>query len=95
MQEQWAGARPISPRRKLSSKRQISAIFSQYGQRDQVDRLEVKPPIEVDSATWSAAGQLDYWIKERNEWWGRVRDQDGHLTWIRAADLRRASAFDQ
>jgi hypothetical protein len=44
-------------------------IFSQYGQRDQVDRLEVKPPIEVHLATWSAAGQLDYWIKERNEWW--------------------------
>ena len=73
----------------------LNVIFSQYGQRDQVDRLEVKPPIEVESATWSAAGELDYWIKERHEWWGLVRDQDGHLTWIRAADLRRASAFDQ
>jgi hypothetical protein len=53
----------------------LNVIFSQYGQRDQVDRLEVKPPIEVESATWSAAGELDYWIKERHEWWGRTRSR--------------------
>jgi hypothetical protein len=39
----------------------LNVIFSQYGQRDQADRLEVNPPIEVESATWSAAGKLDYW----------------------------------
>jgi hypothetical protein len=70
-------------------------IFNQYGQRDQIDRLEVKPPIEVGSATWSAAGTLDYWVKERHEWWGRVCGSDGRQSWIRATDLRRSSAFDQ
>jgi hypothetical protein len=35
----------------------------------------VDPPIEVESATWSAAGDLDYWVKERQEWLGRVRVQ--------------------
>jgi hypothetical protein len=55
---------------------------------EQKDRREVKPPIEVSSATWSAAGHLDYWIKERQEWWGRVRGSDGHQVWIKAADLR-------
>ena len=39
----------------------LNVIFNQYGQRDQADRLEVKPPIEVEAATWSAAGDLDYW----------------------------------
>jgi hypothetical protein len=42
----------------------------------------------VSSATWSAAGQLDYWVKEGQEWWGRVRGSDGHQVWIKAADLR-------
>ncbi|HJV12988.1 MAG TPA: hypothetical protein VJ625_03770 [Propionibacteriaceae bacterium] len=30
----------------------LNVIFNQYGQRDQADRLEVNPPIEVESATW-------------------------------------------
>jgi hypothetical protein len=29
------------------------------------DRREVKPPIEVESATWSTGGTLDWWVKER------------------------------
>ena len=36
------------------------------------DRREVDPPIQVEIAMWSNAGQLDYWVKERKEWWGRV-----------------------
>ena len=41
----------------------LNVIYHQYGQREQKDRREVKPPIEVSSATWSAAGHLDYWVK--------------------------------
>ena len=33
-------------------------------------RQEVDPPIQVEAATWSKAGQLDWWVKERQEWWG-------------------------
>jgi hypothetical protein len=33
------------------------------------DRREVDPPIQVETATWSIAGQLDWWVKERQEWW--------------------------
>jgi hypothetical protein len=36
------------------------------------DRREVNPPIEVESATWSTGGTLDWWVKERQEWWDRV-----------------------
>jgi hypothetical protein len=39
----------------------------------EADRREVNPPIEVESATWSAGGTLDWWVKERREWFGRVR----------------------
>jgi hypothetical protein len=60
----------------------------------EADRREVDPPIQVETATWSNAGQLDWWIKEhrpRLEWFGRVRGKDGKQRWITAADLRPAS----
>jgi hypothetical protein len=59
-------------------------------QISEADRREVDPPIQVDTATWSRAGLLDWWVKERQEWWGRVRGADGRQRWIRA-DLRPAS----
>jgi hypothetical protein len=52
------------------------------------DRREVDPPIEVQVATWSAAGQLDWWIKERQQWIGRVRGPDGKQRWVKASDIR-------
>jgi hypothetical protein len=61
---------------------------SQYGE---ADRREVDPPVEVQAATWSAAGQLDWWVKERQQWLGRVRGPDGRRRWVKASDLRRAS----
>jgi hypothetical protein len=58
----------------------------------EADRREVDPPIQVETASWSKAGQLGWWVKERREWWGRVRGADGKQRWIKAADLRPASA---
>ena len=61
---------------------------SAYGEGD---RREVDPPIQVETATWTPAGQLDWWVKEsrpRLEWLGRVRGKDGKQRWIRASDLR-------
>jgi hypothetical protein len=55
------------------------------------DRREVDPPIQVDTATWSKAVQLDWWVKERRGWFGRVGGADGRQRWIRAVDLRPAS----
>ena len=60
---------------------------SQYGE---ADRREVDPPVEVQVAKWSAAGTLDWWVKERQQWLGRVRGHDGRQKWIRAADIRPA-----
>jgi hypothetical protein len=40
---------------------------------DDADHREVDPPIEVEVATWSAAGQLDWW------WLGRVWGGDRGL----------------
>jgi hypothetical protein len=73
----------------------LHVTFNQYGQRNEDDRREVKPPVSVESATSSAAGELDYWVKDEYEWWGRVRGPDGHHVWIKTADLRRSSSFNQ
>src|SRR3954463_13919706 len=67
-----------------------NVMFDQYGERDGGERREVSPRLPVESATWSAAGELDYWVRERFEWWGRVWGRDFHPLWIRATDLRRA-----
>jgi hypothetical protein len=60
---------------------------SQYGQ---ADRLEVDPPIPLEAATWAPGGQLDWWVKERREWFGCIRGNNGQQRWIKASDLRRA-----
>ena len=35
----------------------------------EADRRVVDPPIEVQAASWSPGGQLDWWVKDRQEWW--------------------------
>jgi hypothetical protein len=60
----------------------------------EADRREVDPPIRVEAATWSNAGQLDWFVKERQQWLGRIRGKDGRQRWIRAADLRPVKASD-
>jgi hypothetical protein len=65
---------------------------SQY---EQADRREVNPPIPVEAATWSPGGTLDWWVKERQEWFGRVRGPDGRQRWIRSAELRRMNGEDR
>ena len=49
------------------------------------ERLKDHP--QASSFRHHLAGELDYWVSDRSEWWGRVRGLDGHPAWIRAADL--------
>lgn len=42
-------------------------------QYPEADRREADPPIEAGSATRSAAGELDWWVKKGQEWFGRAR----------------------
>jgi hypothetical protein len=59
---------------------------TQYGE---ADGREVDPPIEVESATWSAGGQLDWWVKNGTSG-GHVRGPDRRQRWV-AVDLLPAS----
>src|SRR5215207_9188485 len=72
-----------------------NVIFDQWGQRQESERRQVSPPIQVESATWTAAGELDYWVRERQEWWCRVRGADGHHVWIKATYLRPAEGAER
>ena len=58
----------------------------------EADRRQADPPIEVESATWSPGGTLDWFVKDRQEWFGRVRGADGRQRWVKAADLRPANS---
>ena len=68
----------------------LSLTYNQYGQRSESNVRHVDPPIDVQSATWTAAGTLDWWVKERQEWLGRVRGPNGRQKWIKATDMRPA-----
>ena len=59
---------------------------------DDLQQLAEADQREVQVATWSSAGQLDWWVKERLEWFGRVRGKDRRQRWIKAADLRPANS---
>jgi hypothetical protein len=41
-------------------------------------------PIQVEAAMWSRGGTLDWWAKDRMEWLGRVRGQNGRQKWVKA-----------
>jgi hypothetical protein len=69
--------------------------YADVQQRAGADRREVDPPIQVEAATLSSAGQLDWWVKDRQEWWGRVRGANGRQRWIRAGDLRPANSWPE
>ena len=59
---------------------------------DDLQQLAEADQREVQVATWSSAGQLDWWVKERLEWFGCVRGKDRRQRWIKAADLRPAKS---
>jgi hypothetical protein len=56
--------------------------------QDRMHAFRTKVSIEVETATWSAGGTLDWWVKERRKWFGRIRGKDERQRWIRAIDLR-------
>jgi hypothetical protein len=74
----------------LESVFELSMTTFDPSQYDEADRREVDSPVEVEIATWSPGGTLDWWVRERREWLGRVRGKDGRQRWIKAADIRRA-----
>jgi hypothetical protein len=50
----------------------------------ETDHRAVDPPVQGETAMWSKAGQLDWWVKERQEWWGRLRGPGVHQVWTKS-----------
>jgi hypothetical protein len=44
-------------------------------QRAEADRREVDPPVQVEAATWSKAGQLDWWVRRAGNGWVGYADR--------------------
>ena len=81
---------PQNRRHVLIGSMDLSTDLTQFAE---ADRRDVDPPIQVEMTTWSNASQLDWWVRERREWWGRVRGANGRQRWIKAADLRPANGL--
>ena len=71
--------------RELASDLEIQ--YDAHGPRPADAIRHVQPSQEVQRAAWST-GELDVWIRDNGEWLGRVRDKNGHVTWVPGADLR-------
>jgi hypothetical protein len=54
----------------------------------EADRREVDRPIEVETATWSAGGTLDWWVKERASGLNVSEAKTDVSVGSRATDLR-------
>jgi hypothetical protein len=68
---------------------QFAELAAELDSRDgSVDRVMWCECREVSAATWQSAGTLDVWIKDKGEWFGRVRDDAGNVRWVPAGDLR-------
>jgi hypothetical protein len=73
-------------------KRVLIRYDDDLAQPAEADRREVDPQIQVETATWSKAGQLDWWVKDRLEWFGRVCA--GPLASLLWSLRRRPATFD-
>jgi hypothetical protein len=62
--------------------------YDAHGPRPAEMVRRVQPPIPIDRAVWQPGGILEAWIRQRGEWFGRIRQADGSASWVPAADLR-------
>jgi hypothetical protein len=67
---------------------------NQYGQRDQADRIEVNPPIDAQSANGRLPANSTGWVKERQEWWRRMRGPDSRQAWLRSSACQGGPSRD-
>jgi hypothetical protein len=65
-------------------------------QRAETDRRGVDPPVQVETASWSRAGQLDWWVRDRQEWFGRIRGKTAGNDGLKLVIfvLRAAQSYD-
>jgi hypothetical protein len=69
----------------------LDVQYDAHGPRPAAAVHWVKPAKRVKWAEWHN-GELDVWIRDHDQWLGRVRDLDGNISWIRGPDLRPEDA---
>jgi hypothetical protein len=70
----------------------LDVIYDFYGERKPRDVRHLDAPRLVELHRWQPAGELDVWVRDDGQWWGRVRDEHGLYRWHRATDLQPATA---
>jgi hypothetical protein len=65
----------------------LDVQYDAHGPRAADKVRHVEPAQAVQRVTWTS-GQLDVWICDRDKWFGRVRDPNGRICWVRGSELR-------
>jgi hypothetical protein len=90
-----AVGKPFPPESQLCSNQIWISATTRYGIVPQEIAEKSIHLSRYKRPTWSPGGRLDWWVKERQQWWGRVRGKDGRQRWIPAVDLRPANSSQQ
>ena len=69
----------------------LDVLYDFYTERPprHVRRLDQPRPVELYG--WQPAGDLDVWIRDDGQGWGRVRDEHGLYHWHHADHLQPAA----
>lgn len=96
----WDGAAngwrsgPLSELEARALAGELELQYDEHGPRSADTVRRVAPAQPIERATWEPAGALDAWVRDRGQWWGRVRDADGRFIWVTAAEVRPLSGHD-
>ncbi|MGH3463076.1 MAG: hypothetical protein ACRDP9_16580 [Kribbellaceae bacterium] len=64
-----------------------------YAERKPSDVRPLAVPQPVVLYGWQPAGELDVWVRDDGQWWGRVRDNEtGLFTWYPPDRLQPATS---
>ena len=71
----------------------LDVRYDFYAERKPSDVRPLPEPRPVVLHGWQPAGELDVWVRDDGQWWGRVRDSEtGLYGWHRADQLQPATS---
>lgn len=67
---------------------ELELQYDAHGPRAPERVRRVQPPCPVQRAVWQAGGVLEAWVRQDGQWYGRVLDAHGRISWVPSAELR-------
>jgi hypothetical protein len=74
----------------LQAASDLEIQYDAHGPRNPDSVRRFKVPKAADRATDWQSGEVDVWIRQDGEWFGRFRGEDKRVRWVSGKDLRAA-----